>query len=372
MSDDAQRDAPAAPAPPAGPGESSRYQVVQTEEAERCLTCSNAANLRLFLKRGLSVDKQARRRYPRQTIFLDGVYEGPPFLDNKNRQYSLDHHSGCVRPFTLATCEQAAVILLEGLPLAEGTWGLYINDPDLDALLAAWVLMSHAQMLGDDKQLLRAAMPLLRVEGVIDAHGLNHSLLTALPADAYNAHKGLIDELFERERQFKEAGEWETMDWYPYAIEVFDRLDRMFLTDAYLHELLAVQELGSVALAGGSRTAILCRCRRGIYEAEMSLKERYGKQLGVIVLDRGSGHYTLRQVDTFLLNDLRDVYRELNARDPQARPREGNQWGGSANIGGSPRSTGSGLSGAEILQALKTCYAHVSFWRRLWYTILGQ
>ena len=74
-------------------------------------------SIALRIERGLTVDSRARKRYGPQTIFLDGVYNGAPFCDNEARHYSLDHHAGCVRAFTLATCEQAAVMLLQGLPL---------------------------------------------------------------------------------------------------------------------------------------------------------------------------------------------------------------------------------------------------------------
>ena len=38
-------------------------------------------------------------------------------------------------------------------------------------LLAAWVLLNHVELLSGEGELLRVAMPLLRLEGVIDAHG---------------------------------------------------------------------------------------------------------------------------------------------------------------------------------------------------------
>ena len=96
-----------------GRSDPSRYEL--TGDPPRII-CSDWPNVRLHVERGLTVDEDEREQYPRQSVFLDGVFTGPAFLDNEMRQYSLDHHAGCVRAFTLATCEQAVVMLLQGLP----------------------------------------------------------------------------------------------------------------------------------------------------------------------------------------------------------------------------------------------------------------
>ena len=341
----------------------SRYQVVERDDA-RFLQCSNAANLHLHVVPGLTVDATQRKTYARQSIFLDGVYGGGPFLDNDARQYSFDHHAECVRAFTLATCEQAVIMLLQGLPLAEGNWELYLNEPDLDALLAAWVLLNHAEMLKDGHELLRAAMPLIRVEGVIDAHGLERAVISGLPDDLYKRHQHTLSLLMETEQRLKAAGAWPTTDWLAYARGVLDQLDRLFLTDSYLFQLLEVEEAGSVSLPGG-RLAVWCRCHKGIYQAEAALRERYGKQLAIVLLDKGGGHFTVRQVDSLMTSDLTSAYRVLNRRDPRATRKGNNLWGGAAEIGGSPRATGSGLDGDEVLAALERAYRRRGFWRRL-------
>lgn len=341
----------------------SRYQIIDGEQG-RHLICSTAANLRLFVTFGLTVTRNELRNYPRQTIFLDGCFSGAPFHDNKNRYYSLDHHSECLRSMTLATCEQAVVMLLSGLPLGEGNWQIHANDPDLDTVLGAWALLNHTEMLKDDRELMRAVMPLIRIEGCIDAHGLDMGVLTAIPEDVYEVHKGTIDTLLATEREIKQKGQWEGSDLLAYCAGVFDRLDRMYLTDSYLSKLLEVEEISSLDL-GESAVAILCRSRRGIYEAEMALKERYGKQLGVVLLHRGQNHYTLRQVNSFLHHDLTAAYQALNRRDPLCDKASGNLWGGSADIGGSPRSTGSGLTGEEIMETVASAFVHRSWWQRL-------
>jgi len=322
-----------------------RYRVLP----DGGIVCGNATNVVLRVERGLTVDRRGRKRYPPQTIFLDGVYAGAPFCDNGRRHYSLDHHADCVRAFTLATCEQAVVMLLQGLPLGIGDWTLYVNDPDLDSVLAAWVLMNHADLLASERALLHAIMPLVRLEGVIDAHGTDMELFAALPDELLRQTRALIGQLMKRERELKGEGQWFHTDWVAYTREQLMRLDKLLLSKERLAALLAVQEGSRVSL--GDRFAVLLRSNNGIYEVEARLKERYGQQLGMVVLDQGEGRFTLRQVDSFLKKDLEQVYKVLNRHDPNARPGDDppNVWGGSGNIGGAPRATGSALDGDEIL-----------------------
>lgn len=355
---------------PSGPRR--RYRVV-VEGEERHVVCGNATNIALRVERGLSVDERMRKKYPARCIFLDGVYTGAPFVDNEAQQYSLDHHAGCIRGFTLATCEQAVVILLQGLPLSVGSWNVFVNDPDLDSVLAAWVLLNHVELQANGREVLRAAMPLIRLEGVIDAHGTDLELLAALPEPLRSETRAHIDGLMARERELKSSGRWHGADWMEYTADTLEAVDRLLLPDAIRDELLEMQETARVAI--GDRMAVLIRSTQGIYEVEARLKERFGNTLGVIVLDLGEGRFTLRQVDTFLAKDLEAVYKVLNKRDPKAvRDRKKpNLWGGSANIGGAPRATGSGLSGEEILAVIRDVMGpRPGFLKRLWRFFFGR
>jgi hypothetical protein len=348
------------------PREPSRYRVVAAPGG-RCVVCGAAENVKLHVERGLVVNEAGRKKYPERTIFLDGVYTGPPFYDNKARHYSLDHHTGCVRAFTLATCEQAAVMIVQGLPLEEGEWCIHVNDPDLDAVLAAWILLNHGELLRDDEALLHRVMPLVRVEGVIDAHGLDMGVLAAMPRETYEEKKRQIDLLLSRERTLKATSSWLTSDPLQYSCDLLAAMDALLFPASALSKLLEVEELQRVAIQG-QRLAILCRSSQGIYDVEVTLKERYDKALGLIVLDLGSGRYTVRQVDPFLDQNLVALYEALNLRDGRVVQRgeqggeEDNRWGGSEDIGGSPRRTGSALSGEEVLSFVQQLYGGSGGW----------
>jgi len=344
---------PGVPKPRAGEGadehQLSRYRL---ETDPLGLVCLDSPNIALIIERGLMVTASARARYPSRTIFVDGVFAGPPFLDNKAQQYSLDHHVGCTRPFMLASCEQAAVIVLQGLPLADGMWRIYVNDPDLDALLAAWLLLNHRVLSADGHRLLRRAMPLIRVEGLIDAHGLDMEALLALPHRLYEAEKARISELRAEEVALKAAGRWEKVDLLSYANKLFDRLDDELL-EAGMRRRFKQNE----ARLQARKLAVLSTANEGIYEVETQLRQRYQDELGIIILDQGKGRMTLRLVDPFMPFNLSDVYELLNEHDPNVLADSQDRWGGSHDIGGSPRRYGTGLRGIEVLRLVAASFS---------------
>jgi hypothetical protein len=322
---------------------------------------TSAPNLRLHVEPGVTIDGGERKRYTRQSIFLDGYFAGPPFFDNEARQYSLDHHEGCARAFTVATCEQAAIAVLQGLPLEQGEWHVYVNQPDVDALLAAWVLFNHADLLRDDRRLLRHVMPFVRLESVIDAHGLDGEVLAGLPAPVAAPWRAHLDALVAHEREARRSGAWES-DVLEFTRAQLARLDDALLPPEFLDQVRAIGELDRVELEADV-AAVLCRSDLGIYEVERLLQERHGRRVGLVVLDAGKGHFTLRQTGAFLTRNLTHLYPVLNRRDPHVlRSGGSDRWGGSDQIGGSPRQAGSGLTGQEILALVAKTYRRRGFW----------
>jgi hypothetical protein len=330
-----------------------RYRILSGAEG-RLVACANTPNLRLRVQRGVTVTKGGLKRYPRQSIFLDGAFSGAPFLDNKRRQYSLDHHAGCVRSFTLATCEQAAAIVFHGIPLHEGTWLLVVNDLDLDSILAAWILMNQPELSRDEYKLLGAVMPFVRLEGAIDAHGLEAGPLSGLPQTLREEEEAKIKAILPAMRLPTGSNESELLE---RTVRAFDALDRLLLPEAAIVELRQYSELGRVQLAHG-KMAIACRSAAGVYEAEAFYKARFGSALGLLLLDRGAFQYSLRLSSGFLDCDIEELYKRLNKVDPAtASSREAeNRWGGSSDIGGSPRLTGSQLGPDRILAVIEEVY----------------
>ena len=340
---------------PSRPERPHRYQVKESDQG-RYLICLEAPEVEVRIERGLSVAAAAARKYPPGTIFLDGAAQAEPFLDLERRVYNLDRHEGCVRRFTLASCEQALVLVLRGLDLREHSWAILANDPDLDTLLAIWVLTNSLHLRDGSPVLRRAVIPLVRLEGVIDSHGLELKELCGFREEDLEEIHGRLETLRKPEAELKGGGEWGQADLLEYAANQLERIDDLVYPVGFFDSFEGVEELARDRLSD-RKIVVVCRSERGIYEIEQELKRLYGKRLGVVVLEREPRVYTVRQVDTFLPVTLAEVYRKLNLLDPVVRGvGGGNRWGGSGEIGGSPRGTGSDLQPVEIAAACRLAY----------------
>jgi len=307
------------------------------------------------IERGMTVPAGATRKAPPGTIYLDGVAEGGPLFDAERAIFNLDHHEGCVRSFTLSTCEQAMVLIRKGLDFQTKDWTIFANDPDLDTVLAIWLLLNHMR-LNDDPEIRRKIMPLVRLQGTIDAHGLEMQDLCGFPPEMKDLLFADLEKLRNQEVTLKKEKKWQDLDFLEYTAEVLRAIDAMIYSSHHFEDVLELEEIARAEI-GDNQLAIVCRGDVGIYEAEPHLRRLHGKRLGVIIFQTGSNSYTLRQVDAFLPATLQNAYRRLNLIDPAVRNRHtGNRWGGSAEIGGSPRASGTSLTPQQIVAAVARAY----------------
>ena len=335
-----------------GPTFPDRY-AIKGEGADRVLTCLEAPNLQVTIKTGLTVTASAARKAPPGTIYLDGVAQIEPFLDHDKKVYNLDHHEGCVRTFTLATCEQALIMCVKGLDLRDREWKIYANEPDLDTILAIWIILNHQRINNQNAIHRRSLFALVRVEGIIDALGLEMRELSGFPAELLQKLVRIIDRLRADELELKKAGEWTKTDYLDYTIGVLRKLDHFLIKVGELDDFKGIEELARIELTN-NRIAVVIASDLGIYELEPHLNKLYGNRLGWVALRKGEREYTLRQMDLFMPVTLEDVYQRLNFMDPTVKGRMGiNRWGGSGDIGGSPRDSGTRLSPEQIVSACR-------------------
>jgi len=352
--------------PSARPGASfpRRYRIREDAEG-RVLVCPEAPTLRVRLERGLTLSASAARSHPPGAIFLDGAAQGEPFADPERALYNLDHHEGCVRSFTLACCEQAMVLLRKGLDLRGREWTLYANDADLDALLAIWILLNHLRLNDADPRARSRLMPLVRLQGAIDAHGLELEELCALPPELHRRARAQMERLREPELELRSAGQWSEVDLLEYAVERLHVLDALVYSPGEFADLAEIEELERVEIARGS-VAVVCRANVGIYEVERQLRRTHGRRLGLVCLQRDPASYSLRQVDASLPANLEKLYAHLNWVDPATGGRAAaNRWGGSAEIGGSPRASGTRLEARQIAEVCRIAYRVPGWLERL-------
>ncbi len=341
-----------------------RYQI-REEAGARTLVCVEAPTLVVRIERGRCVRASEARHSAPGTIFLDGVAECEPFADPVRGVYNLDHHEGCVRSFTLSACEQAMALLLRGLDLRKREWNVLANDADLDVVLAIWVLLNHHRLAAGDGAARAEILPLLRLEGAIDAHGLALQEFCALPPGLLDETRRRMERLRDCERGLRAAGRWQKVDLLEYTRERLEQIDALVYPQDAFADLVEIEELGRVPLEKNS-VALACRAHVGIYEVERQLARFHGPRLGLLVLRQREGVYTLRQTDPALPASLELVYAHLNRIDPAARANQADRrWGGSDEIGGSPRTGGSKLAFEAILAACRHVYARPPLMRRL-------
>ena len=335
-----------------GTGFPDRY-AVKSVGTDRVLTCLEAPNLQVVIKAGLTVTASAARKAPPGTIYLDGVAQTEPFLDHEKKVYNLDHHEGCVRTFTLATCEQALIMCVKGLDLRDREWKIFANEPDLDTIQSIWIILNHQRINNREAVHRRSLFALVRLEGVIDALGLELRELSGLPADLIKKLMRVIDRLRTEELELKKAGEWTQTDFLVYTFGVLRKLDQFLIKLGELDDFKGVEELARIELTN-NRIAVVVASDLGIYELEPHLTKLYGNRLGWVALRKGETDYTLRQMDLFMPVNLEDLYQRLNFMDPAVKGRMGvSRWGGSGDIGGSPRDRGTRLSPRAIVSACR-------------------
>jgi membrane protease YdiL (CAAX protease family) len=327
-----------------------RYRIID-EAQGKVITCLEAPTVRIRAKRGLATSaKQARNSAP-GTIFLDGAAEGDPFIDAQREVYNLDHHQGCIR--SLATCEQAILLIRKLHDLRTRDWLVLVNDADIDTILAVWVLLNHLRM--NDSAVRAKVLPLLRLEGVTDAHGPDAQYLSALPSSLLNSTSTMLKELRQQEIVSKHYGRWSEIDLQEYIADRLRAIDKLIYSAQDFEGLHEVDELARAEIANQS-VVIACRSEAGVNGTEQQLRKIYGERLGILIIQNASSAYEMRQLDQTVSTPLERAYERLNLLDPAVRGGSQSRWHGSAAMGASPRDTGTGLTPDQIVAAVRDAF----------------
>jgi hypothetical protein len=333
-------------------GSSGRYELRDSERGP-LLECHDSPGILVRVDPGLGMSEGEARKLGERVILLDGAGQFGPLYDNERQLYNLDHHRSCVRSITLSTCEQALLLVAQGLPLDSADWTVLASTPDLDTVLAVWVLLNHRRVQALSEQGRDVLLPLLRMEGAIDANGAELARFCGLPENARRDAEMRLARLQQCLRELSSRG----LSPPELTVALLTEVDRTVFGDDTLPTLPAVEQSYGTADLGDGQVAVVCRDGSGIYAVEPRLKERWGKRLSMIVLENAPGQYTLRRVSALKPLDLERAYDYLNLVDPavDGRPVE-KSWGGSSDIGGSPRPGGSALGPESLLEALRALY----------------
>lgn len=270
---------------------------------------------------------------PDGAVALDGAVQSPVLGDDRDR-WSFDHHSGCSRLVTAATCEQVQRALLLGFDSTGRD--IYVNDLDADTLLSLWLLVTPA-VAGNESTTL-----LIRAVGTIDAHGpAGNRLLSPQEQAIWRSFFSRFKDVLPRDAQAAFA-DWETL--------IREGLSELPL---FLNNILDIEptpaepfEVHEVYLSDDNRM-VMAKC-----DSFGGFESLYNEGFRVVCLVAkaadGSLRYTIGKVSDLVSyrlgphNDSGSLLGRLNAREPG--------WGGGSSIGGSPRLNGGVSSRLSLLE----------------------
>ncbi len=279
------------------------------------------------------------------TIALDGVVQGPQ-LDPANRRFSFDHHAGCIRLVTKATCEQVLEAIKLGLPIDADTVVL-TNDIDADTVLSAWLILNPDRVYDAVVEDMVARVGKTDAHGPIFApHPLHREIMPPWGKDAekqsmemlmrfINKVSAFVDgelELEDKPREQESTGfGWSARTgWQPVEV-------KYGFADFYK----AGYVLGFLSQEAQHGTVMYTVAK--------------ASDLVAAPLGPGSTARPVTDVDQF---DKETILGALGVAEQEKNPNQelSRTWGGGSSIGGSPRNadgSGSCLTPDEVLAVFK-------------------
>ena len=287
--------------------------------------------------------------HPPFSIALDGYVQGEPFLalGERGPYRNFNHHEAVDRSCTSATCEQVRRAIILGLyDLFQGERGpratLWVNDCDQDVCLATWVLFNPR----------RAGAPWVRtlayVEDLLDMSA------GGFPMPDERDLLGEVRWIFEPYTGNRtRLGELDADGMHAIIQEVHTRIERFLDGESKIIPLL-----GDYREIGGGEGWVMVdidhqHARQKMVEADiMAAVELFGQT-------DGRYYYSIwRRSEYIVWFPVKDILEALNeAEGFQAEDIAG--WGGSENVGGSPRGRGSTMPPQDVERVVNDVVARV-------------
>jgi hypothetical protein len=269
---------------------------------------------------------------------LDGYVSGPARWDGIGH-VNFDHHGGCDRLSTRATCEQVALALETGCPVLVDSQGrtrpglsVHANGADPDVALSWWLCLNPELVRLDSVQRLVA------LEGVIDTTG---GTTIPCPLEELARFAWVIDPWASRREGLA------AMDARGLAEVVTDTADRI---DSHVR---GSQDAGEVDPAyevmGTVGRVLVVHERHPLARARLVAEGASGFVSVLPGPTPGSKRYSVGVVSPWVQIDLWGVFDELNRLE--GCPAE-DCWGGCDLVGGSPRRSGSRLAPEAVATVL--------------------
>lgn len=306
---------------------------------------------RLYIIRGVrkEIKDLEDPNFPHKTVFLDGACQGI-YQDPTRKIYSMDHHRGCFRNITDATCMQALTFARTGVIKPMG-YTIVLEDPDPDAALSSHLLL-HSDRVSTGKRFFNRIFPLVALENVIDKDGKGLEEFARL-GDSLGEVQGRLDYIFEEYFELRAKGLWEKADLLEYTRRAFEKIDELYLFDEKIEESIKIDALEEVALSDESSFVSVVSSTGNLYAAEQEILKREqkkwrkkgkGRKCSCILFHDGRTKYSLKLTGIVSEYDLIPLFKKLSEAETQAKVSIGvidqqmlnSGWGGNRAIGGGP------------------------------------
>lgn len=276
--------------------------------------------------------------HPPYSIALDGYVHREPFMavSAAGPYRNFNHHESVDRSCTSATCEQVRRAVLLGLyDLFRDEHGpratVWVNDCDQDVCTATWILF-HPERAGE-----AWVRTLAYIEDLLDMSA------GGFPMPDERDLLGEVRWVFEPYTgQRPNMAELNAQDMSDIIYEVHERIEHFLEGTGQSLPLV-----GEYRKIGGGPGWVLVdvdhqNARRKMVEA--------GIRAAVEIYARNGDRYLYsvwrrsEYIVDFPVSAILDALNEAEGIDPSTEP----AWGGSENVGGSPRGVGSKLAPTEV------------------------
>lgn len=264
---------------------------------------------------------------PPKSIALDGYCQGPG-IDAVLERFSFDHHDGCIRLVTSATCKQVFDAILLGLN-PEG-FTVYVNDVDGDTALSVWLLQNpkmvrtYAVELGE----------LVNVVSNMDAHGPAYPMLKRAVALSH----AFYEIVMQPERDARASRTYGTLSLDELMAQCLHRIDSLVAGFAVNGEALPPvpppEKVEYTITHRDESGWVMAQSAHFIF-TQLYL-DGIDKAVAYDRLPDGSYVYTIGKRSEFIprfpigpQSNSGSILAELNRHE--------SGWGGGSSIGGAPR-----------------------------------
>lgn len=287
--------------------------------------------MNIVIKRGKTCKLSELQPY---SLALDGYVQGPS-LDTENHRYSFDHHSGCLRFCTTATCTQVWTAIMGGLDPTKYT--VFCNDVDIDVCLSIWLLKNYD----------RCSEPL--VKKLVDAVGLGDMHAGAIPL---NGMSKAVEWISDPQTSSLRNGDYHKLsdDGLLTVLEsILHRITQYVNGEAAVD--IAERESNSEFEIKRNENGWVMVESQNPHIYTTLYRAGFDRIVLIRPQDDGSNAVSLAKRTDFIDNfPLEKMYLELNKLE--------SGWGGSSSIGGAPRNkdgSRSRLSLETIAEVVNAC-----------------